>query len=186
MNKKELEKSFEQNKKKIYKELKEAGYKSFEDLSLQHKVHKNYAEYFAPVCKDLLELRLRMTGVKKIPIWNKTEFNGLNPDFDYEARQMGLKNLNHVAKQFEKYGYNSFYFCTLSADYKDLISMINDFKNIEASNKRLGISTKRYIERVKLDSQAHMRTDQIYRMALLNIYMQEFPEDFEWMKTNLA
>ena len=186
MNKKELEKSFEQNKKRIYKELREHGYKSFEDLSLKYKVHKNYAEYFAPVCKDLFELKLRMTGVKKIPIWNKTQFTGLNPDFDYEARQMGLKNLNHVAKQFKKYGYDTFYFCTLSADYKDLISMINAFKNIEASNKRWGISMKRYIERIKLESQTHMRTDQILRMAYLKIYMQESPEDFKWIQENLA
>ena len=186
MNKKEMEKSFEENKKKIYKELREAVYKSFEDLSLKQKVHKNYAEYFAPVCKDLSELILRMTGVKKIPIWNKTQFTGLNPDFDYEARQMGLKNLNYVAKQFEKYGYDPFYFCTLSADYKDLNSMINDFKNIEASNKRFGISMKRYIGRVKLDSQTHMRVDQIHRMMLLKIYMQESPEDFKWMQENLA
>jgi hypothetical protein len=64
--------------------------------------------------------------------------------------------------------------------------MINDFKNIEASNKRFGISMKRYIGRVKLDSQTHMRVDQIHRMMLLKIYLQESPEDFKWMQENLA
>jgi hypothetical protein len=126
-----------------------------------------------------------MTAIKQIPIWNKTKFTGLNPDFDYEAKKLGYENLNHVAKQYEKYGYDTFHFCTLSADYKDLKTMISFFNNIEKNNEKYGISMKWYIKRIKSESRMHMKIDKMYRMVLLRVFLKD-DKDYKWMQKNLA
>jgi hypothetical protein len=194
MKRKTVKRSVEEKekyKKKIYKELKEKGYKSFKDLSLHYGVHKDYAEFYAPVCEDLFELEMRMQWITSLDIWNKTEFTGLNPKFDKQAKQLGYKDLNDVAKKYEKYGYDRFSFCVESAHYDNLQDMINGLDHLFdeipttiKSHKNIKVSDKKIINRIKSEIESRREIDQVYRMSLLYISIadekeyRKFMEDF--------
>lgn len=183
----------EKYKKKILRELKEKGYKSFKDLSLHYGVHKDYAEFYAPVCEDLFELEMRMQWIKKLDIWNKTEFTGLNPKFDKQAKKLGYKDLNDVAKKYEKYGYDQYSFCIESAHYDSLSDMIkqldhlfNDTDSFIPSSIKSRSSTKtsvkKLVTRIKSEIETRREIDQVYRMGLLYILIADEKEYRKFMK----
>jgi hypothetical protein len=180
-------------KKQGIEKLQEKGYKSFKDLSLQYGVHKDYAEFFAPVCEDLFELEMRMKWITSLDIWNKTEFTGLNPKFDKQAKQLGYKDLNDVAKKYEKYGYNQYSFCIESAHYDNLSDMIKQLDHlfndtdsfIPASIKSqpsTKISVKKLVTRIKSEIETRREIDQVYRMGLLYILIADEKEYRKFMK----
>ena len=172
--KKVIREKAEKYRKEVEKELLKEGYKSFEDFGSGFpNLSIHYARFFAPVCDNFNELRMRMSIVNAIDIFHKPEYTGLNPDFEKEAKEMGFKNMDEVAEKYGKpHGYDPYMFNVLSSHYKSLSSMINSFKTLGDKCKFFSITPKRLANRIEAEKYRHMHCDQAIRKALLIICLQ--------------